>query len=326
MSPDEQRAAKRQIVEHALRGPVRALEVPVPGGAGYRDRARLAVGAGGEVGFRHRGARSIVDVDACLLLAPAAAAALTAIRALASRWPAGTEIDLLAGNDGAHVAVRCDVAPGMTAAEILAAGRSAGITGVLVASAAGRAVDEAGRPDVDVAEPGGPSLRVPAHGFAQVGREANTALVRAMLEAIGAEPGAVLELYAGSGNFTRHLVRRSQRVLAFDGDAAAVERGRRNVPAATWTRHPPRPLPFVPDTVVADPPRAGLDDEHRRVASTARRRIVYISCDPQTLARDAALLARAGFALRDLVAFDLMPHTFHTEALATFERLDPPSG
>jgi tRNA/tmRNA/rRNA uracil-C5-methylase (TrmA/RlmC/RlmD family) len=139
------------------------------------------------------------------------------------------------------------------------------------------------------------------------------------MEAVGPEPGIVLEMYAGSGTFTRHLVGVTGgrgRLFACDGDPAAVERGRRNVPAATWSaRLPADP----PDTVVLDPPREGADRAHLTAAIRARRRIVYVSCDPQTLGRDARHLRADGFRLVRAVALDLMPQTFHVEVVATFE-------
>jgi len=136
--------------------------------------------------------------------------------------------------------------------------------------------------------------------------------------AVGPSPGAVLELYAGSGNLTRHLVRGgATSVAACDGDPAAIARGARNVPEAAWSLRPPS---VDADTVVLDPPREGADKGHLAAAAQARRRIVYVSCDPQTLGRDARLLRASGFELTDVVALDLIPQTFHVEVVATFAR------
>ena len=192
------------------------------------------------------------------------------------------------------------------------AGRPAGVVGLALAGK-----PTLGRPDVDVAEPGSPPLRVPADGFAQVGRAGNAALVAAAMQAVGPSPGVVLELYAGSGNLTRHLVRVATAVSACDGDPAAIARGARNVPEAAWSLRPPA---GEADTVVLDPPREGADRAHLTAASRARRRIVYVSCDPQTLGRDARTLRAAGFELTGAVALDLMPQTFHVEVVATFDR------
>ncbi len=104
---------------------------------------------------------------------------------------------------------------------------------------------------------------------------------------------------------------------------AAVARGRRNAPGATWAARPPADV--TPDTVVLDPPREGADRVHLAAARRARRRIVYVSCDPQTLGRDARVLEAAGFHLTDAVALDLMPQTFHVEVVARFERAGAPT-
>jgi 23S rRNA (uracil1939-C5)-methyltransferase len=171
---------------------------------------------------------------------------------------------------------------------------------------------------VDMAEPGSPPLRIPAGAFAQVGAAANAALVQAVLEAVGDAPGRMLELHAGSGNFTRHLQGRAASILASDGDADAVARGRQNAPGATWQRWVPA-APEV-DTVLVDPPREGLDPEALRLAACARQTLVYVSCDPQTLGRDARRLGEAGLALERVVALDLMPQTYHVEVVARFRR------
>ena len=312
---DAQRAAKRAIVERALPGVPVSLVAPSDTGAGYRDRARLAVGAHGAVGFRARRDHSVVDIDSCVLLAPELAPALAAVRAQATTWPTGAEIELQLGSDGVHMVIDGpDRARSLDAERLLAALRPAGIVGVAVGRSGGRA----GAADVDIAEPGSAALRVPADGFAQVGRTANAALVQAVLQAVGPEPGSVLELYAGSGNFTRHLTGRSPRVVACDQDRAAVARGRVHAPAASWSLHPP--TTGDADTVLADPPRAGLDPENLAAVLKARRRFVYVSCDPQTMSRDAARLRAEGFVLRHAVALDLMPHTFHVEVVATFDK------
>ena len=154
--------------------------------------------------------------------------------------------------------------------------------------------------------------------FAQVGRTGNAALVAAVMRAVGPAPGVVLELYAGSGNLTRHLVRAgATAVSACDGDPAAISRGARNVPEARWSLRPPV---IDADTIVLDPPRDGADKAHLAAATRARRRVVYVSCDPQTLGRDARGLRAAGFELIEAVALDLMPQTFHVEVVATFDR------
>jgi 23S rRNA (uracil1939-C5)-methyltransferase len=288
VTSEVQREAKRRIVERALgyRVPeVRAVGPPY----GYRDRARMVVGRDGAVGFRAWGSHAVIDVPACPLLGPALAEALPKVRAEARSAPPGTEVALQAGRDG------------------------------VAALVGARPVDLGGPEAPDLAEPGSPPLRVPPGAFAQVGAAANAALVTAVMEAVGESPGPVLELHAGSGNFTRHLVARAPTVTASDADRAAVERGRRQVPGADWRGSPPWPSlpPF--DTVLVDPPREGLDPASLAIAASASR-VVYVSCDPQTLGRDVRRLAPAGLSFRSVVALDLMPQTYHVEVVALLEK------
>jgi 23S rRNA (uracil1939-C5)-methyltransferase len=310
-----QHAAKKAIVERALGMSIGSV-LPASPAYGYRDRARLAVGAGGTLGLRARRSHDIVDVAACPLFGPELARALPALRALARGLAAGIELDVQAGGDGVHLnVVRADATSAAHARREVDRLEAAGVVGLALAGK-----PTWGRNDVDAAEPGSAPLRVPSDGFAQVGRAGNAALVSAVLAAVGEAPGVVLELYAGSGNFTRHLIGRASEVHASDGDPAAVERGRRNVPGASWAA---RPQAITPDTVVLDPPREGADRAHLDAARRARRRVVYVSCDPQTLARDKRALEASGFRLAGAVGLDLLPQTFHVEVVAVFETSEP---
>jgi 23S rRNA (uracil1939-C5)-methyltransferase len=326
---DVQRAQKGAIAARALRldgamvGPARAAGP----GFGYRERARLAVGVDERgvraVGFRARRSHAVVDVAACPLLAPAAAAALPVVRELARELPAGAEVPLQAGRDRAGA----PVVAALVGRRVLhvavggptAAGVAAGTAGAALAGGA-FAPDDPGA-CVDVAEVGGRPLWIPPGAFAQVGATGNAALVARVAEAVGERPGRVLELHAGSGNFTRLLVARAATVTASEGDVAAVARGRRNVPEATWFAAGELPAERGPvDTVVVDPPREGLDGASLARAAAAGQRLVYVSCDPQTLGRDSARLAAHGLRLHSAIALDLLPQTHHVEVVAVFVR------
>jgi 23S rRNA (uracil1939-C5)-methyltransferase len=294
----EQRRQKGAFVSRALGIEVGPAEVVGPE-YGYRERARLAAGfdesGAPALGFRARRSHAIVDVPACPLLAPTAAQALPRLRQLA---------------------IDKELAPGEEL--VLQAGR--GPDGDLVVARVGSHAFPEGAAEVDVSEPDGRPLHIPAGAFAQVGRAANAALVTAVAQAIGPDPGRVLELHAGSGNFTRLLVARSRSVIASEGDPRAVERGRRNAPEADWRPAAALPERLEVDTVLVDPPREGLDARHLALAAGARRRLVYVSCDPQTLARDATRLRAGGWRLAGARAFDLMPQTHHVEVVAWFDR------
>jgi 23S rRNA (uracil1939-C5)-methyltransferase len=320
-----QRSAKGDIVARAL-GVSLGEAIPVGPAYGYRERTRLAVDRGGldqpgsdqprkaeaavRVGYRTRRSHAVIDVPTCPLLAAPLDAALPVVRPRAEELPSGSEIHLLLG--------------GRRGGEMVA-GTAGGRTFVIDSQGAGGGKlaevpsgDRAHWPNVS--EPGGKTLVIPPDGFAQVSRAGNAALVRAVLDALGPHPGRVLELFAGSGNFTRHLIECADEVIASDGDLGAIARGRLNVPDATWKDAAalnPTVLPV--DTVVVDPPRDGLDERSLALAA-AGQRLIYVSCDPQTLSRDRGLLLRRGMRLVGAQAFDLMPQTHHVEVVAVFSR------
>ena len=141
----------------------------------------------------------------------------------------------------------------------------------------------------------------------------------------------VVDLYAGGGLFTLPAaVARSARITAVEGDRMAAadlawnaqQAGARSIEA----RHQPVETFRVkaadrPDAVIVDPPRTGMSKEAlSAVLALAAQRIVYVSCDVATLARDARLLADAGFTLSRLDAFDMFPNTPHVESVAVFDR------
>jgi 23S rRNA (uracil1939-C5)-methyltransferase len=153
-----------------------------------------------------------------------------------------------------------------------------------------------------------------------------------LLQVLGHVHGRrVLDLYAGVGLFSVGLAARGADVLAVEGDAVSVADLELN--ALRWgTRLTTRQAPVeaalmtLPagrcDTVVLDPPRTGASPEAvAGIVALAADRVVYVSCDPATLARDAALLVAGGYRLASLEAFDLFPNTAHVETLAVFDRV-----
>jgi 23S rRNA (uracil1939-C5)-methyltransferase len=170
---------------------------------------------------------------------------------------------------------------------------------------------------------GGDDLRVSEGVFFQANAGLHEALVSAVLAAAGSGE-RVLELFAGAGFFTLGLSRRFDRVTAVESSPAAAEdlrhnlqrAGRGNVEVLAERLEDARLSPA--DVLVLDPPRAGLPPgSAARLAALGAQRIVYLSCDPATLARDCADFAGEGHALRELSAFDLFPQTPHVEVLAT---------
>ena len=146
------------------------------------------------------------------------------------------------------------------------------------------------------------------------------------MAAAGARGRRVLELYAGHGLLTVGLAREASALRAVERDEAAARACRTNLAArgldarvhagdAAAALDESRRL----DVLVVDPPRAGLADARAAVVAARVPRVVYLSCDPTTLAGDVRALAEAGYRLRDATAFDLFPHTPHVEALVVLE-------
>ena len=179
---------------------------------------------------------------------------------------------------------------------------------------------------------GGAEFWQSADAFAQASDAGNRALRQLVSDAVGPAPGRVVELFAGAGNFTRDLARVAESVFAVEWSSSAVACGRRNVAAAGggarvgWQTgtvlQARRALAGqTPQVVVVDPPRTGLEPRDlAAVAELSPERIVYVSCDPMTLARDLARLATLGYGGREATPLDLMPQTFHVETVAVLER------
>ena len=177
----------------------------------------------------------------------------------------------------------------------------------------------------------------PAAGFAQANVAQNETLRRLVRDAARADGERVLELYAGDGNFTRDLAAVARGGVAVEGDRPAAARLRvrlaGDAAGAAWkiaadssARAVER---LVADgerfgVVVLDPPRAGAADVVARLPSLAPERIVYVSCDPMTLARDLATLSRLGYSARVAWPVDMMPHTWHVEVVCLITRAANP--
>jgi 23S rRNA (uracil1939-C5)-methyltransferase len=260
---------------------------------GYRTRARV-VAAGGAVGFRRPRSHEIEATLHCPVLAPALETRLGDAARLGALSGAPVEIELAVGHDGT----------------------------VRVA-----AVDDAGASEAVDLVVAGERLRISPGVFAQ----ANGALLGPLCDAVAAAAGSgrsAAELYAGAGLFTLGLSRRFERVLAIEANPLAtadlsfnLERAGRRDRVSIRTAPVERAVRALrearPELVVLDPPRTGLAPAARAaLAALGAERIVYVSCDPATLARDLSVLCAQGHELRSLRAFDLFPQTHHVEAVA----------
>ena len=169
--------------------------------------------------------------------------------------------------------------------------------------------------------------------FLQINRDINVSMVDAAMNLLQVNPtDTVLDLFCGLGNFTLPLARRALRAVGVEGDATLVAKARANaVRNGIGNAQLAVENLFEPDTfgawasarydlVLLDPPRAGASALLATMAQWRPRRVVYISCHPGSLARDAGTLVHAqGFRLTDAGVMDMFPHTTHIEAIAVFE-------
>lgn len=315
LSDDAQHVGKQAILAAALRkqiaGGLELAPLATPERSyAWRRRARWTI-ARGAIGYHGPRSREVCDVETCGQLAPGLEAVLRALRAHPRLLASDGELHAVLGHAGeAHVVIdarcRVDLAAGLVG--------QAGIVGVAWKGGA------AGAATVEL-EPG---LHMRADEFAQAGALGNTALRAEVAAAIAVTAGErVLELYAGGGNFTRDLLAAGATVTATDVHAPATSAA----PAARFV--PGRADEVVArlavagqrfDAVLLDPPRTGARDVVGGLAALGATRVVYVSCDPATFARDAELLDAAGFAPRWARGLDLMPQTAHVELVARFDR------
>lgn len=328
-----QQQIKLSFLEEACRGLPGAsdLELRWVGSAqgyGYRRRARLAWN-GGALGYRVRKSKRIADIDTCMILSAPLQKAWHAVRSTLGKELRGHgEIQLQrSGRDRVVVELRADneqQSALFEACEALAAEPE--IAGVSLHSGVSVAPAIWGDVEIVIGE-GERTMRAPPGSFGQAHDEINEALVRRVVELAAPEGLRVLELYCGVGNFTLELAARGPTSLvAVEQDPLAVAACRDNLArrslrarvVATDAARPPR---GQYDVLVLDPPRQGARAlfEHGVVLPRPKR-IVYVSCDTATLARDLALATSQGYRIDQAVGFDMFPQTAHLESVIRLVR------
>jgi 23S rRNA (uracil1939-C5)-methyltransferase len=295
----------------------------------YRARITLLV-EGRRLGFRRARSHALVEIDDCAI----ADAALVTHLGIARDWVASLRavperLTLARAPEGVVLVAETRRAAGAVDVEVTEdlLARHASVRGAVLAGAGARIV--VGDPHVLVPLEPDLQLEVPADAFTQVNPSANPLLVSTVLELGDVGPGwRVLDLYCGAGNFTLPLGRRGADVLGIERSDVAVAAGRANgarlgiagarflcgTVAVELERLPAQEL----DAVVLDPPRTGAADVVPLLVARRPRRVVYVSCDPATLARDAGTLVGGGYRLGRVQPVDLFPHTYHIETVVEF--------
>ncbi|GAB2454657.1 class I SAM-dependent RNA methyltransferase [Streptosporangium sandarakinum] len=325
-SLDAQRLLKTEVVAEQLRrlagiewkGVVE--EVPgAPDGLGWRTRVQFAVDRDGVPGLRRHRSHDVQPVDLCLIAHPE----VENVGVEVMNWRNASTVEVIASGTGDQ-AVVITPRPRRTVA-VPDLDRS---VAVLVDEGRGRTRAVHGRGHV-VERVGDRDFQVTGSGFWQIHPGAAAALRDAVMEFAVPRPGEwALDLYCGVGLFAAALaeaVGEEGAVFGVESDAAAVrdaQRNLRDLPQARFARG--RVEDALDrfdieraDIVVVDPPRAGLGrDVVEQVTGLDASRVVYVSCDPATLARDLAWFADHRYTLADLRAFDAFPMTHHVECVA----------
>jgi 23S rRNA (uracil1939-C5)-methyltransferase len=343
LSASAQRAAHADIVRRALSHATSLADLPAvkaheaPSPLEYRTRARLLARARGgrvSVGYRAAGSHDLVAVEACLVLDPAIAPAIADLPAVL-RGATGEGDVLLSRGAGRRPVVeilwRGELAATTWTAidERVSQGAWAGAR-VTFSGATRPAAFGDPRAWMDGAD--GEPLVIAPGGFAQTSDAGASALARRVAElarlehgdgmsAAAPRPLHTVELFAGSGTLSVLLARQAASFTAVEIGEEAAACARENFAARGISAKvvvadaDAYAIPQRAELVVLDPPRAGAPGAARAIASAGPRLVVYVACDPATLARDVAVLTGAGYAPTDIETFELFPQTSHVEAV-----------
>jgi len=347
-----QMAAKQRGLEDALAriGKVQPESLlPILYGPewGYRHRARLTVRrvakkGGVLVGFHERRSSYVADMQRCEVLPPKLSALIRPLRdfietlSIRERLP---QIEVAVGDTATALVFRH--------LEPLSADDEAALRAFAERHAIWAWLQPAGPASAQPFHPPrGPVLEyaLPEFGvwigfrptdFTQVNHAVNRALVARALRLLAPAPGERIgDLFCGVGNFSLPIAARGATVVGLEGSAALIERARENAAAnrlaeraefreANLYAAAAEALAAAGsfDKLLIDPPREGAIDVVTALAAPLPRRIVYVSCDPGTLARDAGVLVNVqGYRLAAAGVVNMFPHTAHVESIALFER------
>ena len=342
-------AAKQRGLEDNLAriGKVKpgAMLAPIHGAEwGYRHRARLSVryveGKGGAlVGFREKRSTYVADMQGCDVLPPPVSALIPELRSLISKLSIRDrvpQVEIAVGDSATVLLFRILLPLNAEDQSLL------------------RNFADANRVHVWL-QPEGPDSAAPFHpagggdlyyrlpefglkisfqpaDFTQVNPAVNRLLVSRALRLLDPQPGErIADMFCGIGNFTLPIAARGAQVIGFEGSSLLVERARQNAAANGLVAQFEVADLFKPnlgqygrfDKVLLDPPREGAASLVHALPDAWPKRIVYVSCDPATLARDADVLVHLkGFELAAAGVVNMFPHTAHVESIALFERGD----
>lgn len=305
---------------------------------GYRRRARLSLNYQPktqtlQMGFRKAASSDIVDVRQCPILVPQLEALLPDLRACLGSLQGVRHlghVELVQAGSGTLMILR-HTAP-LSRADNEKLERFSHSKGLSLYLAPQSEILETLSGQTPWYESNGLRLNFSPRDFIQVNEGVNQKMVASALAWLDVQPGdRVLDLFCGMGNFTLPLATRAASVVGVEGVPALVEKGRENaqqnglhnvtffhenleedVTRQPWAKHG-----F--DKVLLDPARAGAASVMQHIIKLQPGRVVYVSCNPATLARDSEALFRAGYQIQRLAMLDMFPHTGHLESMVLFE-------
>ncbi len=331
--PDLQREIKLGFLREACRGlpgadDVEAEWVGSPDGLGYRRRARLAWHRS-TLGYRRLHSKRVSDIDSCVVLVAPLRRAWGEVRDTLANVLEGSGEILLQRTSEDRVVVSLtttDAQPPAVFEACASLSNSAPVAGVTLRMGGGMAPASWDETTILIGAGEG-ALRAPPGGFAQANDAVNSKLVQAVAELAQPEGMRVLELYCGVGNFTVAIAALApQALVAVEQDARAVEACRDNLArggldARVTVGDASQPPKGRYDVLVLDPPRQGARAlfEQSRVLPGPKR-VVYVSCDTATLARDLKLVTTHGYRIDRIMGFDMFPQTAHLESLVRLVR------
>jgi 23S rRNA (uracil1939-C5)-methyltransferase len=303
---------------------------------GSRMRARLHA-RHGRIGFYREGTHEICDAaQTGHLLDNSIRAATTAVEALAVEGASVASIELSENIAADQRAIHVEATAGsmLRQAALVTAVRSAGLSGCTARAedgqllTAGEAAVSDPLPVLTSGRAGSGELHRHPESFFQANRFLLPQLVATVLDAV--PDGDVLDLYAGVGLFSVSLAATGrERITAVEGDRTSGADLQRNAAACgaairvvvgSVEQHLARRGHTV-KTIIVDPPRTGISKEAMAaVVSHGASWVIYVSCDPATMARDARRLLDGGYRLTSVRAFDLFPNTAHVETVGIFQR------
>ncbi len=278
-----------------------AVSEPVasPEQFGYRNHGRFTVRRSGRLGFVNRITRRFVDIESCMLMAPGINDVMAKLDGRSSET---SQLSVRYGINTSDLLVQ----PALHSDDIQVTTGQTHYREELL----------------------GRTFRIASPSFFQVNTaqaERLAEIVRERLELHGGE--TVIDAYAGVGTFAALLAPHVGRVIAVEESEAAVKDAAVNTLGLDnleyrqgRTEQVIADLDSEPDAVILDPPRVGCDGVAlQAVAAWKPRRTVYVSCDPESLARDLAVLVSEGLSVVDVQPVDMFPQTHHVECVATLE-------